>query len=125
MAKQRVPRLNSLLQEVISDVIRNDLHHMSLINQFVSITRVEITADLSYAKVHISVIGTDAQKKEAVETLQGIAGTIARKASKKVRMYQFPRLDFMIDEALLNQLHMQDLMDKLAKEREQRTHGGS
>ena len=63
--KQRVDRLNSLLKEVISEVIRKEVQHPD-INEFITVTRVDITKDLRHAKVYISIIGTDDKKKVAI-----------------------------------------------------------
>ena len=117
---KRTVRLNSLLKEVISEVIHRDLHHVPHVNEFVTITSVEITSDLSYAKVFVSVIGDQKQKKLAVQALQEKAGPIARMASKKVVMHHFPALTFEIDSGLEKQLHMEDVFSKLSQERERR-----
>ena len=117
---KRTDRLNSLLKEVLSEVIRRDIHHNPLINEFVTITRVAITTDLSYAKVYVSVIGDEKKKKEAVSMLQERSRLIRAIAYKKVRMRQFPELDFVIDSGLEKQLHMEELLQKISEERASR-----
>ncbi len=117
---KRTVRLNSLLKEVISEVIHRDLHHVPHVNEFITITAVDITSDLSYAKVFVSVIGDQKQKKLAVQALQEKAGTIARMSSKKVVMRHFPELTFEIDSGLEKQLHMEEVFSKLSQEREKR-----
>jgi len=117
MTKRRVARLNSLLKEVISEVIHRDIHHLRGLNEHVTITRVEITADLQHAKVFVSVLGKDRDKKEAVFTLQEKAGMIARRSSKKVTLRYFPELTFALDEGLEAELHMEELLAKISSER--------
>jgi ribosome-binding factor A len=121
MATRRTERLNSLLKEVISEVIHRDIHHVEGIDMFITITRVDITEDLMHAKVYISVIGKDKDKKRALMLLKEKAGRIARMASKKVVMRLFPVLEFLFDEGLEKQLKMEDLFQKISKEREGRT----
>jgi len=86
----------------------------------VTITSVDITSDLSFAKVFISVIGDEKKKKLALQALQENAGPIARRASKKVVMHHFPVLTFEIDSGLEKQLHMEEIFSKLSQEREKR-----
>ena len=117
---ERTVRLNSLLKEVISEVIRRDIHHVPLLNELVTITRVEITSDLAYAKVYISVIGDDKKKKLVQTQLQDLAGPISRIARSKVTMRLFPHLDFFVDHDLDKQLHMEELLHKISKERKTR-----
>lgn len=110
---KRTIRLNSLLQEVISEVIRKDVRHPRL-GKLVSVTGVEITADLHFAKVHVSVIGTEQEKTESIEALNSAAGFISVNASKKVVMRYFPELTFHLDtsadkfsriDTVLGQIH--------------------
>lgn len=122
MPVKRTDRLNSLLKEVLSEVIHRDIHHVKNINTFITITRVDITSDLLQAKIYISVIGKETDKQQALLALQHRAGTIARKASKKVKMRYFPELDFRFDDQLENQLHMEELFAKISQERLKRQH---
>lgn len=118
---KRTVRLNSLLKEVLSEVIHRDMHHIPHVNEFVTITRVDITSDLSYATVFISMMGSDKEKNEAVQSLNRIAGPIAKIASKKVVMRYFPSLTFELDVGLDKQLRIEELLHKISKERDHRT----
>jgi ribosome-binding factor A len=118
--KSRTSRLNSLLKEVISEVIHRDIHHEPHINQFITITRVEITSDLSFAKVFVSILGSDIDKLKALGQLNHLSAMIAVLSSKKVTMRYFPSLTFEIDHGLEKQLKIESMLSKLSKEREER-----
>ncbi|MFI5335060.1 MAG: 30S ribosome-binding factor RbfA [Chlamydiales bacterium] len=121
MPKKRVDRLNSLLQEVLSDVIRKDVRDPR-VAAIVSITRVSITADLQHAKVFISVIGTPKQKEDTVAALQSAAGFIAMTASKQVVMRYFPELSFKLDDTVEEQMRIDALLHKIHEEKKARQH---
>lgn len=123
MSIPRTVRLNSLLKEVVSEVIHRDMHHKTHVNEFVTITRVDITADLSFAKVYISMIGKDADKIKALDELNENARQIAHIAMKKVRMRKFPVLSFEFDTGLEKQMRIEELLHKVSKERQNRSHG--
>src|SRR5580658_466888 len=99
MVKNRIVRLNSLLKEVISEVIHRDVQNPH-VHRFVSVTSVDITSDLQHAKVYISVIGTAKEKEETILALQSAAGFIAIQSSKKVVMRYFPFLMFKLDNSV-------------------------
>ena len=111
---RRVPRLNSLLKEVLSEVLIRDLHHIPGKSDFLTITSVEITADLSFAKVFISVIGEPSVKEATCDALNRMANVIAYTAFKKVTMRIFPKLKFYLDEGLEKQLKICELLSKVA-----------
>lgn len=119
MTKQRTDRLNSLLKEVISEVIHQDVRNPHMAH-FVTVTRVDITKDLHHAKVYISIIGTDQQKKETMEALQSAAGFIAVNSSKKVVMRYFPELTFKLDDSVEQHMRIQELLGEISAERESR-----
>ncbi len=119
MAKQRTDRLNSLLKEVISDVIKREVRNPH-VNELMTVTRVEITKDLRQAKVYISVIGSEGQKAETIEALQTAAGFIAVNASKKVVMRYFPALTFILDESVDKHMRIEKLLGELSEERNAR-----
>jgi ribosome-binding factor A len=119
MPKQRTDRLNSLLKEVISEVIQRDVRNPH-VTQFVTVTRVEITKDLHYAKVYISIIGTEQEKEETIAALQTAAGFIAVNASKKVTMRYFPELTFKLDDSVEKHMRIQELLGEISAERESR-----
>lgn len=120
MAKQRTDRLNSLLKEVISDVIRKDVRNPH-VKELLTVTRVEITKDLHYAKVFISVIGTETEKEETLQALQTAAGFIAVTASKKVVMRYFPELTFKLDDSVDKHMRIEKLLGEITNERESRS----
>jgi ribosome-binding factor A len=117
---QRVDRLNSLLKEVISEVIQRDVRNPHL-GQFVTVTRVSISKDLHHAKVYISVIGNESQREESIQALQSAAGFIAVTASKKVVMRYFPELVFKLDDSVDKHMRIDELLSDIAAEREARS----
>jgi|694.fasta_scaffold04683_18 ribosome-binding factor A len=119
MAKQRTDRLNSLLKEVISEVIQRDVRNPHVTN-LVTVTRVDITKDLHYAKVYISVIGSDQVKAETIAALQSAAGFIAVNSSKKVVMRYFPELTFKLDDSVDKHMRIEKLLGEISAEREAR-----
>lgn len=119
MAPKRTDRLNSLLQEVISEVIRRDVKNPH-VNELISVTKVDITKDLRHAKVYISVIGDDHTKQETLIGLQSAAGFIGTRASKKMVIRYFPELTFKLDETVDQQMRVDSILKELKKERELR-----
>jgi len=122
MATPRTIRLNSLLKEVISDIIKRDVRNPH-IHQLLTVTRVDITKDLHYAKVYISVIGSAAEKAETLAALQTAAGFIAVNSSKQVTMRYFPSLTFVLDDSVDKHMRIEKLLGEISEERKSRENG--
>ena len=114
MTNRRIFRLNSLLKEVISDVINRDMHHIPRKPELLTITSVDVAPDLHSAKVFCSAIGGPEAKAAACAVLNAFAGQISHIASRKVRLRSFPRLHFYIDEGLEKQLRICEILQKVS-----------
>jgi ribosome-binding factor A len=119
MAVKRTDRLNSLLKEVISEVIKREVRNPH-VAELVTVTRVQISKDLRHAKVFISVIGTEQEKAATMEALASAAGFIAVQSSQKVVMRYFPELTFKLDDSVEKHMRIEELLGKISKERESR-----
>ncbi len=121
MSGRRIERINSLLKEVISDVIRKEVKNPHL-PQLITVTHVDVTKDLRHAKVYVSVIGEEKVKAEAIDALQSASGFIGVYASKQVVMRYFPELTFILDDSVDQQMRIDRLVADIQAEREIREH---
>lgn len=121
MAVNRTDRLNSLLKEVISEVIKRDVRNPH-VTELVTVTRVQISKDLRHAKVFISVIGDEQAKIETIAALNSAAGFIAVNSSQKVVMRYFPELKFKLDDSVDKHMRIEELLNDITKERDSRPH---
>jgi len=119
MSAERTDRLNSLLKEVISEVIKRDVRNPH-VNELLTITSVRISRDLHYAKVYVSVIGSVQDKKATLEALNSAAGFIAVNSAHKVTMRYFPELTFILDDSVDKHMRIEELLGDISKERESR-----
>lgn len=113
MTSRRILRVNQLLREVLSEVIRKEIKHHE-ISPFVTITQVETSNDLHYAKVYISIAdGSKEALEKALSSFQYLAGFIAVRASKKVNLHFFPELRFFHDKSIDNYFHLESIFKKI------------
>lgn len=117
--KKRVKRLNSLLKEVLSEVIIQDVKDPRMA-PLVTVSNVDISNDLHHAKVYVSIIGDEKQKRDTLEALESAAGYIAINASKKVVMRYFPALTFKLDTTVDEQMKINELIEKIHREENKR-----
>src|SRR5580700_1599677 len=119
MVLNRIARLNSLLKEVISEVIHHNIRNPR-VGTFVSVTNVDITKDLHHAKVYISVIGSPKEREETVLALQSAAGFIAIQSSKKMTIRYFPALTFKLDTSADKQMQIDAILRQIKEEQNTR-----
>jgi len=111
---KRIKKVGSLLKEVLSEVVQTEVKDPRM-STFITITEVDISNDLQHAKVYVSILGEDAQKKEILEGLESAKGYIAIAASKMVTLRYFPMLTFKIDETADKIKELDHLFKKIKK----------
>ena len=122
MGQYRLQRLNDQLRDEISQLILRGEVKDYRVSTFLSINRVEVTSDLGYAKVYVSSFLTDNQVKRGVAGLNSAAGFIQSSKEKKMRIRQFPKLQFIVDSGMKSGFKMVQTLNQLeaeSKEREQ------
>lgn len=116
MGQYRLQRLNDQLRDEISQLILHGEVKDPRVNTFLSINRVEVTNDLAYAKVYVSTFLTDEQLQKGVNGLNAAAGFIQREIAKKLRIRQFPKLQFIIDFGMKEGFQMVQKLNELEKQ---------
>jgi len=110
----RIERVNSLLRQEIGSVLAGELQDPR-ISTVVSITRVEVSRDLGFAKVFVSVLGDSEEKANTLRALKDAAGFVHRTIKPNLRMRSVPRLRFYLDEAIEKGAEMLTLIDDVMK----------
>ena len=121
MGQYRIQRLDDQLRDEIAGLIMKGEVKDPRVNTFLSINRVEVTKDLSYAKVYVSSFLPDSNVKLGVDGLNAAAGFIQREISKKLRLFKFPKLTFLVDEGMKAGFNMVQKLNELEREEKERS----
>ena len=111
MASNRKGRINEELQRELSSLIRT-LKDPRVQQSMVSITKVEATGDLRYAKVYISVLDKD-KSKETLKGLRSAGGWLRREIGSRLQLRYTPELVFEEDDSIAYGARMFDLLRSL------------
>ena len=121
MASNRKGRINEELQRELSSLIRT-LKDPRVQQSMVSVTKVEATGDLRYAKVYISVLDKD-KSKDTLKGLKSAAGFLRREIGSRLQLRYTPELIFEEDDSIAYGAHMFDLLRKLERPTEETEDG--
>ncbi|MCL2212049.1 MAG: 30S ribosome-binding factor RbfA [Treponema sp.] len=111
MPQFRTERLGQTIQEKIGSLILEGKIKDSRVNNFLSITKVNVSKDLSFADVYVSDIRGKINEKE-VEGLQSAAGFIQSQLAAVMHIRKIPRLRFHVDKSITDSF---DLIKKIEK----------
>ena len=115
MAQNRIGRINEEIQRELSALIRT-LKDPRVQNAMISITGVDTTGDLRYAKVYVSVLDKD-KSKDVLKGLKSAGGYLRREIGSKLQLRYTPELVFEEDDSITQGAKMFALLSSLqAKE---------
>jgi ribosome-binding factor A len=98
MSARRRQQVGSILREELSGIIQRELKDPRL--GFVSILRVDISPDMSFARVYVSVFGSQEEQEATIEALEHASGFIRRQLAPRLTLRTIPRLRFILDRSM-------------------------
>ena len=113
-------RINSEVQREMSSIIREDLKDPR-IHPMTSVMAVEVTPDLKFAKIFVSVLGNDQEKEKTMEGLKKSASFARHQLAKRMNLRNTPELNFVLDSSIEYGVTMSKKIDEL-KEKEESKH---
>ena len=111
MASNRIGRINEEIQRELSDLLR-ELKDPRVHKTMLSITRVETTPDLRYAKIYVSLLDKE-YTKETLAGLKSSAGYLCRELGRNLQLRYTPELQWQPDDSITQGAHILELLSKL------------
>ncbi len=116
MASNRIGRINEEIQKELSNLIRN-LKDPRVQDTMISITHVETTPDLRYAKIYVSFLQEE-RAKDALKGLQSAGGYLRRELGSALNLRHTPQLTWALDDSITYGAKMLKLINSLEVEKD-------
>ncbi len=111
----RLEKINHLIRNEISDLLQRHVKDPRLGN-FIAITEVRTSMDLKYARVFVRVLGSEAEKKQAMAALDHAKGFFRHELGTNLRLRCVPDISFQWDDSIERGSRLLCLMDQVDKE---------
>ncbi len=114
---KRTRQVADTIQRVLGEVIQNELKDPRV--GFTTVTGVDVSKDLHYARVRVSVMGDDEQRAETMAGLKSAAGFLQRCVARELNhLRSVPALRLEMDTSLDYSIHINQLLREVANERQ-------
>jgi len=107
----RQEKLGELIAVEVSDLLRTRVKDPRV--GFASITHVEVSGDLRHAKVFVSVMGDEAEKKSTIEALRHAAGFVRHELAGRLTLRFMPDIIFRLDSSIEHGTHILSLIRQI------------
>jgi len=109
---RRTSRVGEMVRDALVEVLRHDLKAVDI--GFASITGVDVSPDLHFARVYISGLNEE-QTRDAVEQLQHARGAARRFLGQRIRLRYTPELDFKFDDTTMRASRIESILQDVAE----------
>ena len=115
MSENRVRRVAEQIKKDIGQIIASQIKDPRVAG-ITSVTEVQLTRDLRYASVYVSIFGNDLEKEETLQTLIRAAGYIRGEIGRRIRLRYVPEINFFLDNSIEYGVHIENVIKSLKKE---------
>jgi ribosome-binding factor A len=113
MSSDRMRRVDEAIRQVIGAVVAGELKDPRV--GFVTVTDVRTSADLSHARVFVSVLGDDEQRAASMSGLQSAHGYLQRRVASELHLKRTPTLTFVYDDTTDRALRVDALLEEIER----------
>jgi ribosome-binding factor A len=110
-SQRRVQKVAEAIREIVSMAILTELKDPRI--HGVTVTYVEASTDLRYAKVHVSVMGDDTQQDLTLHGLQSAAGFLQAKLARELELRYTPKLTFLLDQGVKHSIEIARILKEV------------
>ena len=107
----RTDRISEEVKREVSFIIQNELKDPR-IAKMISVTAADVTRDLRYARVYVSVLGDENEKRDAIEGLRSAAGFIRREIWRRIQLRYTPEIIFELDDSIEHGVYINKLINE-------------
>ena len=108
----RRERIAGEIKRIVSDIITNEIKDPA-VPEFMSVVSVEVTSDMSYAKIHVSALGGPEKLERAVEALKRASGFVRRELGQRLTIRHVPQVVFVADHSIEHSISIQETLRKI------------
>jgi len=117
MSVQRLNRISEEIKKEISHIIMNELKDPR-VSAMCSVTSVETTPDLKYAKVFVSIFGSQEERENTLKGLKNAGGFIRKKLGDAMKIRYVPEIHFALDESIEHGARIAQILNDINKREE-------
>jgi ribosome-binding factor A len=110
----RPERVAHMMRREVADILENRMRDPRL-GSMVSITDVEVTQDLSFARVYVSTLQTGPEREQLLETLRAAAGFVRHELRPRLGLREVPEVRFVFDESIERGARVDEILRKLER----------
>jgi ribosome-binding factor A len=110
----RPERVAHMIRREMADILESRMRDPR-VSRWVSVTDVEVTSDLSFARIYVSVLPEGAERDATLAALEGAAGFVRRELASRLGLREVPEIRFVADTSIERGSRVEEILKKLER----------
>jgi ribosome-binding factor A len=113
---RRLDRLSSQIQEEVCDILSRKIRDPRM--GFVTLTGVKVSADLSYASIYVSILGSPEDVEKTMTCLDGASAFVRLELGKRLHVRRIPEVRFHRDDSCIKGARIDSILKDLKESKD-------
>jgi len=113
MSKRRQEKMSEEIKRMISQIFLEEIKDPRIDPAAVSVTRVDLSNDLSHARINVSILGDTEKQEEGMAAVKAAGGYIRSALARRLKVKHAPALEFRLDKSIEHGIRISSILDEL------------
>ncbi len=115
--KDRASRVGEQIKKEVSQILQAEIKDPRFTG-FLSVTDVEVSRDLGFARIYVSIYGSEKERQLTLKALESAVGFIRTEVGKRIRLRHVPEISFHLDKSIEYGAHISEILKDLKEKNE-------
>ncbi len=116
MSRRRQERLSEEIKRVVSRILQEGVKDPRIEPAAVSLTRVDLSNDMSHARINISILGDEPKQEEMINAVRAARGYIRSELAHRLKVKHAPELEFRLDKSIEHGIRISSILEELKED---------
>lgn len=117
MSKRRQEKMSEEIKRTVSHIFQEGIKDPRIDQAAISLTRVDLSNDLSHARINISVLGDQAKQEEMMNAVKTARGYIRTELARRLKVKHAPEIEFRLDKSIEHGIRIASILEELKDEK--------
>ncbi len=116
MSKRRQEKMSEEIKRTVSHVFQEGIKDPRIDQAAISITRVDLSNDMSHARINLSILGDQAKQEEMMNAVKTARGYIRTELARRLKVKHAPEIEFRLDKSIEHGIRISSILEELKDE---------
>ncbi len=116
MSRRRQERMSEEIKRIVSHILQEGIKDPRIEQATISLTRVDLSNDMSHARINISILGDQMKQEEMMNAVRAARGYIRSELAHRLKVKHAPEIEFRLDKSIEHGIRISSILEELKED---------